>query len=181
MRGLHAYETGDGKVIFRRSGNRSELLHCRVIRTKAILSSEYDNGDSEVLISLIASGFERLRFDTWFADWIDKDNLTTSHRTSTITGRWVEVAVVDQAYELLIRTNRPTGQTLITSQRQDPHQGAQAIQPSEDPYNFPIAAVKIDDEWVEPTGLLDIAGDQRAVSLAHFDVQLGGSFRLELG
>ena len=181
MRGLHAYETGDGKVILRRAGRRSELLHCKIIRTKALLSAKHDNGDYGVLVSLITSGFEGLLFDTWFEDWSDEDNLTVSDNTSTITGRWIEVAVVDQAYELLIRTNKPVGQTPIVSQRPEPYQGAQAIQPPDDPYSFPIAAIKIDGEWVEPSKLLDAGSDQRAIHLSYFTERLNDSSAIELG
>gem|GEM_PF-6014354 len=70
----HVYEVLPGELLLRRSGHRSPLQQCKVIRTRAIAYPPTDEG-VKVMITLVVTGYESCVFAKWFADWSDKDNM----------------------------------------------------------------------------------------------------------
>ena len=151
MRGLHAYETPDGQVYLRRSGSTKRPLRCQILRTKALVT-ELDIDDFEVMIALITNTIEPMKFRTWFDDWIPQDDMANpSDASTTITGRWIDVAVVKEDFDKLIETGRPINPYRIESRAREDYASRQAVQPPDDSAYFaPIAAVRINGEWVEP-------------------------------
>jgi len=63
----HVYEVV-GEVLFRRTGRRSVVLQCKVVRTRVLFAKKI-NGLWSVKISEIISGYGAYVFDDWFEDW----------------------------------------------------------------------------------------------------------------
>ncbi len=143
----HVYEVLPGELLLRRSGHRSPLQQCKVIRTRAIAYPPTDEG-VKVMITLVVTGYESCVFAKWFADWSDKDNMRARDLQS---GRVIDVAVPIEAYNYMLATGQPYGSPAITSMMTSGAQRPEAEYYSRDnPFSSPVAAVCIDGRWEEP-------------------------------
>jgi len=147
---LHAYEVV-GEVILTRSGNATrKIMHCKIIRCP--VAGVYPYEDHLIVnIGVIVQGYETLHFDHWIADWnSEADNLNPDDLEA---GRKVEVAIEVEALEQLITTG-----TYLQASRIDPMTGSLLTNSTtanqtllgQEPYSWPIVAVRIDGQWAEP-------------------------------
>jgi len=156
MDNLHIYEIR-GSFLVRRPGNSvRHIMQCTVIRTQVGFINQLDGGAVEAGISLIASGFQSVRFSRWFKDWIYPSDVNhtgdaisfPTDKHQAIDGRFIDVAVESIAFDEILKTAHFVGQHYVDTV------SGNTAHPEENilhrPYSSPVVAVCIDGDWIEP-------------------------------
>jgi hypothetical protein len=137
----HVYEVV-GEVLFRRSGHRSNILQCKIVRTRVLSAAEEKNSLWTVSISEIMSGYGVYVFSTWFDDWGAGDNL---YKPDFESGRPIDVAIPIDIFNEIVTTGRLRETATSTAIRL-------MLPEDKQPYSQPVVAVRIGGRWVEPLG-----------------------------
>lgn len=156
MKALHVFDvTGD--VLFRRDGDESRLIPCKVIQTRGLVTQIQDGFN--VLILDLASGFVNYNFDHWIKNWNEEvDNVSLLSGRNVYDGKRFSVAYNRTAFDSVMETGKNVRQTYVdaaalsTSHSKDGYKSDR-----EDLCAHPILAVLIDGLWVEPTSMLGVA------------------------